>query len=66
MNIWMRKNLGKLLGIFGLALLLVYTTYKAGFEAMPTSDKEGETRVPDLPIIVICIYCVCSVSSYVF
>lgn len=49
MNIWKRKALGKRLGIFGLALLLVYTAYKGGFGTMLKRNKEGKTRVSDLP-----------------
>lgn len=56
MTTWMRKNLGRLLCIFGLAVLLLYITYKAGFGAMPTSDIEGKTRGTDLPTIKSYMY----------
>ena len=68
MNIWMSKKLGRLLCIFGLAILLVYATYKAGFKAITTSGIEGKTRVSDLPIIVthsLWLFCCRILASFV-
>ena len=46
----MRKNLGKRLGIFSLALLVVYNAYKGGFGAIPRKNKEGKTLVIYQPL----------------